>query len=58
MFQGVSIQQFNKFFQNEDDCKQYLFDLKWRDGYQCRKCGCKKRAHINIVGTTQKVCKV
>ncbi|MGI8583391.1 MAG: IS1595 family transposase [Chitinophagaceae bacterium] len=42
MFQGVSIQQFNKFFQMEDDCKQYLFDLKWKDGYQCIKCGCKK----------------
>ena len=42
MFKGISIQQFNKFFQNEDDCKQYLFDLKWRDGYQCRRCGCNK----------------
>ena len=39
MFQGVSIQQFNKFFKNEDDCKQYLFDLKWTEGYQCRNCG-------------------
>ena len=35
MFQGISIHQFNKFFQNEDDSKQYLFDLKWKDGYQC-----------------------
>ena len=42
MFQGISIQQFNRFFQNEDNCKQYLFDLKWKDGYQCRKCGCNK----------------
>ena len=42
MFQGVSIQQFNRFFKNEDDCKQYLFDLKWKDGYRCRNCGCTK----------------
>jgi transposase-like protein len=42
MFQGVSIQQFNKFFKEEDDCRQYLFDLKWKDGYRCRKCGCTK----------------
>jgi len=39
MFQGVSIQQFNKFFKNEDDCTQYLFDLKWKNGYKSRRCG-------------------
>jgi hypothetical protein len=42
MYKGVSIQQFNKFFRNEDDCKQYLFDLKWKTGYRCRRCGCTK----------------
>lgn len=42
MFQGVSIQQFNKFFKSEEDCKQYLFDLKWKDGYKCCKCGFRK----------------
>jgi ISXO2-like transposase domain/Transposase zinc-ribbon domain len=42
MFKGVSIQQFNRFFQNEDDCREYLFNLKWKDGYQCRRCGCTK----------------
>lgn len=52
MFQGVSIYQFNKFFKSEDDCRQYLFDLKWRDGYRCSKCGCmnsykgKTRFHV------------
>ncbi len=39
MFQGVSIQQFNKYFKCEDDCKQYLFDMKWKDGYKCIRCG-------------------
>jgi ISXO2-like transposase domain/Transposase zinc-ribbon domain len=42
MFQGVTISSFNKFFRSEDDCRQYLFDLKWKDGYQCRNCNCKK----------------
>ena len=42
MFQGVSIIEFQKFFQIEDDCKQYLFDLKWKDGYCCRRCKFKK----------------
>lgn len=38
MFQGITIKQFHQFFANEDDCKQYLFDIKWKDGYQCRRC--------------------
>ena len=42
MFQGISIKQFNESFQNEEDCKQYLFDLKWKEGYQCRRCNCVK----------------
>jgi predicted RNA-binding Zn-ribbon protein involved in translation (DUF1610 family) len=42
MFNGISIQVFNKFFKSEHDCKQYLFDLKWKDGYRCPKCGCIK----------------
>ena len=28
MFRGIAVQQFNKCFKNEDDCRQYLFDLK------------------------------
>lgn len=42
MFQGISIVEFQKFFKNEDDCKQYLFDLKWGNGYVCRRCNCKE----------------
>lgn len=42
MFQGITISSFNKFFTCEEDCKQYLFDLKWKDGYRCRNCKCKK----------------
>ena len=34
----ITIKQFQKFFANEDDCKQYLFDMKWKDGYHCRRC--------------------
>lgn len=35
---GISIHQFQKFFASEDDCKQYLFDMKWKDGYRCHPC--------------------
>jgi hypothetical protein len=40
MFQGVTIKAFHSYFRNEEDCKQYLFHLKWQEGYQCRKCSC------------------
>ena len=42
MFQGITIGSFNMFFKSEDDCRQYLFDLKWKDGYRCRNCNCQK----------------
>ena len=42
MFNGITISSFNKYFKSEDDCRQYLFDLKWKAGYQCRKCSCNK----------------
>lgn len=42
MFQGITVSSFNKFFTSEDDCKQYLFDLKWKGGYRCRNCDCQK----------------
>lgn len=38
MFQGITISAFNKYFKTEDDCRQYLFDLKWEEGYKCHKC--------------------
>src|SRR5216683_4551813 len=38
MFKGITVAEFNKAFCCEQDCQQYLFDLKWKDGYRCRKC--------------------
>lgn len=42
MFQGISVAEFNRYFQTDRDCRQYLFDLKWKNGYQCFYCGLKK----------------
>ncbi len=42
MFSGIAVQQLDECFRSEDDCKQYLFDLKWKNGYRCRRCGCTK----------------
>jgi hypothetical protein len=31
--------QLNQLFQNDDRCLEFLAELKWVDGYVCRKCG-------------------
>ena len=38
----MTLKKFNKSFQDEDHCRQYLFAIKRRYGYQCRRCGHKK----------------
>lgn len=42
MFKGVTLSEFNNRFQNEEDCKIYLSDLKWSKGFECTKCNCKE----------------
>ena len=31
--------EFEKRFANEEACQQYLFDLRWPDGFRCPRCG-------------------
>jgi hypothetical protein len=43
----VSYEEFIKIFPNEHHCLKYLGDLKWTDGYTCKKCGHPKFAELN-----------
>lgn len=49
MYTGQNILDFSKAFPDDDACLAYLADLKWRDGFVCKKCGhtsgCKKAGH-------------
>lgn len=38
-FIGVNSIKFNRYFQSDDDCYNYLADVKWKDGYVCKRCG-------------------
>lgn len=38
-FKSLSLFEFQERFSTKEDCLSYLADLKWRDGYQCPKCG-------------------
>lgn len=42
MFRGMTLRDFNKKFATDDDCRQYLFNIKWKNGFVCNRCGCKK----------------
>lgn len=48
-FTGQNIIDFLKVFPDDDECKRYLADMKWRDGFTCSKCGhskgCRKNGH-------------
>lgn len=37
-FAGVNSITFNRTFKSDDDCLQYLSDLKWEAGYSCKRC--------------------
>lgn len=41
-FAGMNSIKFNQYFKTEEDCIKYIADIKWEDGYTCRKCGNKK----------------
>jgi hypothetical protein len=38
-FKGVNSIKFYQHFQSDEDCYKYLSEIKWTEGYICRKCG-------------------
>ena len=42
IFIGVNSIKFNQRFKNNDDCLEYLSELKWVDGFICKRCQNKK----------------
>lgn len=42
IFKGKNFIEFSERFSSDDLCKQYLADIKWKDGFVCRKCGHQK----------------
>lgn len=42
MFKGITLEEFRVYFTCEDVCRQYLFDLKWKNGYCCKRCSFNK----------------
>lgn len=39
IFRGQNLIQFAERFKTDEDCIMYLSEIKWENGYTCRKCG-------------------
>jgi len=37
-FVGVNSIKFNQRFKTDDDCLRYLSEIKWSEGYVCKRC--------------------
>jgi len=42
IFKGQNLLEFSDRFKSDYDCKKYLAEIKWKDGFECVKCGRKK----------------
>jgi hypothetical protein len=42
MFSSLNAIEFSRHFSDRDSCLSYLASMKWKDGYTCRKCGCRQ----------------
>jgi tRNA(Ile2) C34 agmatinyltransferase TiaS len=38
-FKSLSLFEFQERFPDDRSCYEYLANLKWSDGYQCKRCG-------------------
>lgn len=38
IFRGVNSIKFNQRFKDDNDCLKYLADVKWLNGYKCKRC--------------------
>lgn len=52
-FRSLSLFEFQKKFSTTDDCLSYLADIKWSDGFCCRKCGHKNSCKGFAAGSRQ-----
>lgn len=39
IFKGQNLLEFSDRFKTDLDCKKYLAEIKWKDGFECLKCG-------------------
>lgn len=56
IFKGKNLIEFAERFQTDQDCLKYLAQIKWKEGYKCRKCGHTKSQIRKNFSRTCNVC--
>src|SRR5665647_2708982 len=53
--QAMGIKEFQKRFNDEDECRNHLFNIRWGKGFVCPKCG--HNEYYNVSGRITYQCK-
>ena len=56
VFKGQNLLEFSDRFKTDEDCKKYLVNIKWKDGFECTKCGHKKSQIRKDLSRTCNIC--
>lgn len=56
IFKGQNLLEFSDRFKMDEDCKEYLAAIKWKNGFECRKCGHKKSQIRKDFSRTCNIC--
>ena len=43
------LQEFDVRFATEQSCREYLFQLRWPDGFRCPRCGCRESTPVRTI---------
>jgi len=55
-FTGLSLIEFTETFKTDGDCKIYLGERKWKDGFVCKKCNHKRATILKAGRTAHRMC--
>ena len=53
----MTFDEFIKRFSTEEQCRDYLFQLRWPNGFECPRCGCKEYRPLRHTLFDCKACK-
>lgn len=56
IFKGQNLLEFSDRFKTDEDCKEYLANIKWDDGFECLKCGHKRSQIRKDFSRTCNIC--
>lgn len=56
IFKGQNLLEFSDRFKTDEDCKKYLAEIKWKDGFECVKCRHKKAQIRKDYSRTCNIC--